>query len=90
MSPRLFTLNVSNVPGPSGPQLVLGAPLLELHSLAEIADRHALRVAIVSAAGRISFGLCADPDAVDGLEVIGEGISREIDRLGAASRGDPA
>jgi hypothetical protein len=90
MSPRLFTLNVSNVPGPSGPQLVLGAPLLELHSLAEIAHRHALRVAIVSAAGLISFGLCADPDAVDGLEVIAEGISREIERLGAASRGDPA
>ncbi len=90
MSPRRFTLNVSNVPGPSGPQLVLGAPLLELHTLAEIADRHALRVAIVSAAGRISFGLCADPDAVDGLDVIADGIAGEIDRLGAASSADPA
>jgi len=83
MSPRVFTLNVSNVPGPSGPQLVLGAPLLELHTLAEIAHGHALRVAIVSAAGRISFGLCADRDAVDGLELIADGIRREIDALGA-------
>ena len=84
MSPRVFTLNVSNVPGPRGPQLVLGAPLLELHSLAEIAHRHALRVAIVSAAGRISFGLCADPDAVDNLDLIAQGIGREIEALGAA------
>jgi diacylglycerol O-acyltransferase / wax synthase len=82
MSPRVFTLNVSNVPGPSGPQSVLGAPLLELHSLAEIAHRHALRIAIVSASGRISFGLCADPDAIDGLDLIADGIERELDALG--------
>jgi diacylglycerol O-acyltransferase len=84
MSPRVFTLNVSNVPGPPGPQTVLGAPLLELHSLAEIAHRHALRVAIVSAAGRISFGLCADPDAIDGLDLIAHGIEREVGALSRA------
>jgi diacylglycerol O-acyltransferase len=84
MSPRVFTLNVSNVPGPPGPQRVLRSPLLELHSLAEIAHRHALRVAVVSAAGRISFGLCADPDTVDGLDAIARGIEREIDALAAA------
>jgi diacylglycerol O-acyltransferase len=84
MSPRVFTLNISNVPGPRGPQAVLGAPLLELHSLAEIAHRHALRVAIVSASGRISFGLCADPDAVDGLDLIADGIKQEIHALARA------
>jgi hypothetical protein len=83
MSPRVFTLNVSNVPGPRGPQRVLSSPLLELHSLAEIAHRHALRVAVVSAGGRISFGLCADPDAVDGLDGIARGIEHEIDALAA-------
>jgi WS/DGAT/MGAT family acyltransferase len=89
MSPRVFTLNVSNVPGPAEPQVVLGAPLLELHSLAEIAHHHALRVAVVSAAGRISFGLCADPDAVDGLDLIALGIEREIRALGGAVGGSP-
>jgi diacylglycerol O-acyltransferase / wax synthase len=78
MSPRVFTLNVSNVPGPQGAQAVLGARVLGLHSLAEIAHRHALRVAIVSASGRISFGLCADPDAVDRLDVIADGIEQEL------------
>jgi diacylglycerol O-acyltransferase len=83
MSPRLFTLNVSNVPGPPGPQLVLGAPMLELHTLAEIAHRHALRVAIVSAGGRISFGLCADADAVERIDLIADGIRHELDALAA-------
>ena len=86
MSPRLFTLNVSNVPGPPGPQLVLGAPMLELHTLAEIAHRHALRVAIVSAGGRISFGLCADADAVERIDLIADGIRRELDALAAPGR----
>jgi diacylglycerol O-acyltransferase / wax synthase len=81
MSPRVFTLNVSNVPGPRGPQHVLGAPVLELHSIAEVAHRHALRVAIVSAAGRISFGLCADPEAIDRLDLIAGGITGEIEAL---------
>jgi diacylglycerol O-acyltransferase / wax synthase len=84
MSPRVFTLNVSNVPGPRGPQHVLGAPLLELHSIAEVAHRHALRVAIVSAAGRISFGLCADPEAIGRLDLVAEGITREIEALGGS------
>ena len=87
MSPRVFTLNVSNVPGPRGPQRVLGSELLEFHSLAEIAHRHALRVAVVSAADRISFGLCADPDAVDRLDLIASGIEGELQELGAAVGG---
>jgi diacylglycerol O-acyltransferase / wax synthase len=86
MSPRVFTLNVSNVPGPAGPQRVLGSPLLELHSLAEIAHRHALRVAVVSGADRISFGLCADPDVVGDLGVIARGIGGALAELEFAAR----
>jgi diacylglycerol O-acyltransferase len=87
ISPRVFAVNVSNVPGPRGPQRVLGSPLLELHSLAEIANRHALRVSVVSAAGRISFGLCADPDAVGDLDILTQGIEAEIRALDAAVGG---
>ena len=50
-----------------------------------IAHRHALRVAVVSAAGRISFGLCADADAVDGVDLIAQGIEREVWALCAAA-----
>ena len=81
MSPRVFTLTVSNVRGPDAPVWVMGARLRALHSLAEIADRHTLRVAVVSAAGRVSFGLCADADAVNRLELVSQGLAAEIEAL---------
>jgi diacylglycerol O-acyltransferase / wax synthase len=83
-SPRVFALNVSNVPGPQGELTVLGSPLLAMHSLAEIAERHVLRVAVISAAGRLSFGLCADADAVERLDLVADGIDAELQALGAA------
>jgi diacylglycerol O-acyltransferase / wax synthase len=85
MSPRVFALNVSNVPGPQGDVAVMGSPLLAIHSIAEIADRHVLRVAVVSAAGRLSFGLCADADAVQRLDLVSDGIAEEMRALRAAA-----
>jgi hypothetical protein len=55
-----------------------------MHSVAEIAERHALRVAVVSAAGRLSFGLCADADAVKRLDLVADGIAGELQALWAA------
>jgi diacylglycerol O-acyltransferase / wax synthase len=86
MSPRVFTLSVSNVPGPREPRWLRGRPVVELRSLAEIAHHHALRVSVMSACGRFSFGLCADPDAVDGLEEIARGIEVELRELADAAR----
>lgn len=80
-SPRVFGLNVSDVPGPRGPLSVLGAPVASVHSLAEIAHRHALRVAVVSAGGRLGFGLCADMVALGSPAPIAAGIERELDEL---------
>ncbi len=87
-SPRVFTLNVSNVPGPAEPQQVLGSRLLHLYSFAEIAHRHALRVTVVSAGGRIAFGLCADADAVGGVDAIASGIEEELGELTATIQPD--
>lgn len=84
MSPRVFTLNVSNVPGPRGPLSVLGAPVTSMHSLAEIGHRHALRVAVVSAAGRIGFGFCADADAIGSPQPIADGVVAELRTLAGA------
>jgi diacylglycerol O-acyltransferase / wax synthase len=81
MSPRVFTVNVSNVPGPREPQSVLGSPLLELYAIAEVANRHALRVAVISASGRLFFGLCADSEAGGELELLAAGIDRELQEL---------
>jgi diacylglycerol O-acyltransferase / wax synthase len=86
MSPRVFALNVSNVPGPTGAPTVMGSRLLAMHFIAEIAERHALRVAVGSAAGRLSFGLCADADVVERLDLVTDGIADELRALRAAVR----
>ncbi|HEU4658084.1 MAG TPA: wax ester/triacylglycerol synthase domain-containing protein [Capillimicrobium sp.] len=83
-SPRRFAVSVSNVPGPRGPVHVLRAPVRSLHALAEIGRRHALRIAVVSATGTLGFGLCADPDLVDGLDDLAAGIEAEAALLAAA------
>jgi hypothetical protein len=80
-SPRRFALSVSNVSGPAAPVSVLGVPVAHLHSLAEIGRRHALRVSALSFAGLLCFGLCADPDLVDELQLIADGIEAEAAEL---------
>jgi WS/DGAT/MGAT family acyltransferase len=84
-SPRRFALSVSNVPGPPAPVSVLGAPVVHLHSIAEIGERHALRVCALSLAGLLCLGLCADPDVVDHLDLLAESIAAEARALLAAA-----
>ena len=81
MSPRVFALNVSNVPGPKGPLYVMGGRVASIDGLAEVAQGHALRVAARSNLGRLSFGLCADPGVVPDLALISGGMQRSIDEL---------
>jgi diacylglycerol O-acyltransferase / wax synthase len=83
-NPRRFAVNVSNVPGPRSPVSVLEAPVRSMHSIAEIGERHALRVAVVSLAGALNFGLVADPAIVDDLEAMAEGMEAEAAALVAA------
>ena len=81
MSPRVFALNVSNVPGPPGPLYVMGGRVASLDGVVEVAQGHALRVGARSSLGRLSFGLCADPRVVPDLDLIIEGMQRSIDDL---------
>jgi diacylglycerol O-acyltransferase len=63
---------------------VLDVPVRSVHSIAEIGERHALRVAVVSLAGALYFGLLADPAIVDDLEAMAEGVEAEAAALVAA------
>jgi diacylglycerol O-acyltransferase / wax synthase len=81
MSPRVFTFNVSNVPGPRTDVYVMGSRVSQLYSIAEVAQHHALRVSVISAAGELFFGLCADRDAVEDLDVLAEGLNQARDEL---------
>jgi diacylglycerol O-acyltransferase / wax synthase len=83
MNPHVFTLNVSNVPGPRHALRVCGRPLRAVYALAEIADWHALRIAAFSAGGTLTFGLCGDAEHVGGLDTLAAEIESEFAALRA-------
>ena len=83
--PRHFALSVSNVPGPRQPVTVQGAAVERLHFVAEVGERHALRVSVNSFADDLSFGLCADPHIVEGLDEMAAAVEAEAQALIAAS-----
>jgi hypothetical protein len=84
-SPRSFAVSVSNVPGPRHPVTLLGAPVEALYSIAEIGERHALRVSVVSLGDTLSFGICADPTIVTHVQTIADGIEIESTALTEAA-----
>ena len=83
--PRSFALNVSDLPGPLRPVQVLGAPVRELYTLAEIREQHALRVAVVSLAGTLNFGLVADPTLLSDVDRLAADLQAEAGALVAAA-----
>jgi diacylglycerol O-acyltransferase / wax synthase len=85
-SGRAFALNVSNVRGPGTPVTVLGARVDTIHSLAEVAQHHALRVAVIITADRLCVGLVADPAVIGDLDVLAGAVEREAIEL---QRADP-
>jgi diacylglycerol O-acyltransferase / wax synthase len=88
-SPRTFALNVSNVPGPRTPVTVLGSPVDSIYSIAEIGQRHALRIAVVSLADRLQFGFCSDPSIVHDAELLARGVEAEAQALREAAAARP-
>ena len=80
-SPRSFALNVSNVPGPRRPIDVLGVPVDALYAIAEIGQRHALRIAVLSLVDTLGFGLCADPTLLPDVEQLAAAIEEEATAL---------
>lgn len=79
--PREFALSVSNVPGPREPVSLLGGNVAELYSVAEPADRHALRASAISLAGRMGLGFCTDPGAVPGVADLADGLDQSLAEL---------
>ena len=71
--------------GPAKPVAVLDARVQTVHSIAEIGERHALRVAALSVGDRLCFGFCADPELVTDLDQMAEGIEWAAERLIAAA-----
>jgi hypothetical protein len=64
---------------------ISGAPVESIHSIAEIGERHGLRVSVISCGGFLYYGLCADPGIVGDLDAMAAGIEQEAAQLVAAS-----
>lgn len=77
-STRLFNLIVTNVPGPQMPLYLLGRELEDLFPVAFLPTDHALAVAIMSYNGGINFGLLADYDAMEDVELVADGIEAAL------------
>jgi hypothetical protein len=86
-SPREFSLSISNVPGPGCALAVDGRAVENLFSVAEPADRHALRASAISCAGLVGIGLCTDPDAVAGVAELAAAIDDSLAELRAVTLG---
>ena len=69
------------MPGPRTPVSLLGGRVAELYSVAERADRHALRASAISLAGRMGFGFCTDPGAVPGVAELAAGLDASLKEL---------
>ena len=63
---------------------MLGHAVEQFCSFAEPADRHALRLAIVSFGGELAFGLCSDPEAISDLDGLRGSLAESIAELEGA------
>jgi WS/DGAT/MGAT family acyltransferase len=86
LHPRAFGLNVSNVVGPIQRPSVLGASVRAFYSIVDVDQRHGLRVAVISLADELHFGLCAEPAIVGDLDPLLDGILAEAAALVDRSR----
>ena len=96
-STRLFNMVVTNVPGPQMPIYLLGRELQDVFPVGFLPPNQALFVAIMSYNGAVNFGLLADYDSMEDVDVICDGIERALADLSVAAEeaaeiveGDPA
>jgi len=56
-----------------------------VYAVADIAERHALRVATFSLHDDITFGFCADPDLIEDLDGLAAAVEDEARELALAA-----
>lgn len=90
---RPYDVLVTNVPGPQQPLFAAGARMTETFPVVPLGAGHLLAVGVTSYDGGVFFGLTADRDAVDDLDVLVQGlddaVSELLDTTGQARRRPP-
>lgn len=80
---RRVNFYVANVPGPSVPLYLTGAPLREAFAVVPIMGNIGLGVGVLSYAGQLNFTTIADRDGFPDLEVFLHGMRRSLAQLQA-------
>ncbi len=87
---RLFNVTITNVPASPRRLYAFGAPMVDVVPVVPLAAEHAVGVAVVSYAGGVTFGLCADRATVPDLDVLRAGIVTSLHELASLAHASVA
>jgi diacylglycerol O-acyltransferase len=85
-SSREFAVSISNVAVSHEPVTILARSVTSIWPVAEIGLRHALRVCATSIGDTLTFGMCVDPDIIEDIDLLADGLEDEIALLVAATK----
>jgi diacylglycerol O-acyltransferase len=83
---RRINLLMSNLPGPPQPLYFAGAKILEVFQIGVVQGNVAVQVGALSYAGQLNFDIVADANLVPDLTVFADGMTEDLERLGARSQ----
>lgn len=82
---RMFSLVITNVPGPQLPLYAAGSRMTEMFPVLPLAPGHAVSIALTSYDGGVFYGINADRDAVRDVATIAELIEESLAELVTAA-----
>ena len=82
---RRINLLMSNLPGPPQPMYFAGAKILEAFQIGVVQGNVAVQVGALSYAGQLNLDIVADANLVPDLTVFANGMTEDLERLGAGS-----
>ena len=83
---RRINLLMSNLPGPPQPLYFAGAEILEVFQIGVVQGNVAVQVGALSYAGQLNLDIVADANLVPDLAVFANGMTEDLERLGARSQ----
>lgn len=86
---RMFSLVVTNVPGPQWPLYAAGARLTEMFPILPLGSGQALSIGLTSYDGGVYFGINGDRDAVHDIQLLADLIEEALAELCRAVDGHP-
>ncbi|MFC4949886.1 WS/DGAT/MGAT family O-acyltransferase [Pseudonocardia sp. GCM10023141] len=81
LSARVFNVIVTNVPGPQFPLFAMGARMIDMFPVVPLAKGQAVSIGITSYNGGVFYGLNADRDAMDDVDLLAASIGESLAEL---------